>query len=94
VLYGCKTWALTCREEHRLKVSENSVLKIFGPKREEDRLWRKLHNVEPHNLYSSPNLVRVIKLRPMRWAGPVACLGEGRGIYRVLVGRPKGKRLL
>jgi hypothetical protein len=94
VLYGCKTWSLSLREEHRLRVSENRVLRrIFGPKREEDGLWRKPHNDEPHSLYS-PNIVRVIKLRKMRWVGQVACMGEGRGVYRVLVGRPKGKRPL
>jgi hypothetical protein len=67
---------------------------IFGPKREEDGSWRKLHNDELHNLYSSPNIVRVIKSRRMRWAGHVARMGEGRSIYRVLVGRPGGKRPL
>jgi hypothetical protein len=67
--------------------------KIFGPKREEDGSWRKLHNGDLHSLYSSPNIVGMIKLR-MRWVGHVACMGEGRGVYRVLVGRPKGKRLL
>jgi hypothetical protein len=68
--------------------------RIFGPKREEDRSWRKLHNDELHDLYSSPNIVRVIKSRRMRWAGHVARMGEGRGAYRVLVGRPEGKRPL
>jgi hypothetical protein len=68
--------------------------RIFGPKREEDRSWRKLHNDKLHSLYSSPNIVRVIKSRRIRWAGHVACMGEGRSVYRVLVGRPKGKRLL
>jgi hypothetical protein len=67
---------------------------IFGPKREEDGSWRKLHNDELHSLYFSPNIVRVIKSRGMRWAGHVACMGEGRGVYSVLVGRPEGKRLL
>jgi hypothetical protein len=68
--------------------------RIFGPKREEDGSWRKLHNDEPHNLYSSPNIVREIKSRKMRWAGHVARMGERRGVYRVLVGRPEGKRPL
>jgi hypothetical protein len=83
------------REEHRLRVYENRVLtKIFGPKREEDGLWRKLHNDELHSLYSSLNIVRVIKSRRMMWAGHVARTVEGRGVYRVLVGRPEGKRPL
>jgi hypothetical protein len=94
VLYGCETWSLTLREEHRLRVFENKVLRIFGPKREEDGSWRKLHNDELHSLYSSPNIVSVIKSRRMRWAGHVACMEEGRGVYRVLVGRPEGKRPL
>jgi hypothetical protein len=68
--------------------------KIFGLKREEDGSWRKLHNDELHSLYPLPNIVRVIKSRRMRWAGHVARMGEGRGVYRVLVGRPKGKRPL
>jgi hypothetical protein len=80
------------REEHRLRVFENRVLrKIFGPKREEDGSWRKLHNNELHSLYSSPNIVKVLKSRRMRWAEHVARMGEGRGVYRVLVGRPEGK---
>jgi hypothetical protein len=70
------------------------VLRIFGPKREEDGSWRKLHNDELHNLYSSLNIVRVIKSRRLRWAGHVARMGEGRGVYRVLVGRPEMKRQL
>jgi hypothetical protein len=76
-------------------VFENRVLrKIFGPKREEDGSWRKLHNDEPHDLYSLPNIVRVIKSRRMRWAGHVACMGDGRDAYRVLVGRPEGKETI
>jgi hypothetical protein len=79
------------REEHRLRVFENRVLRrIFGPKREEDGSCRKLHNDELHNLYSSPNIFKVIKSRRMRWAGHVARMGEGRSIYNVLVGRPEG----
>jgi transcription termination factor 2 len=70
------------------------VLRIFGPKREEDGSWRKLHNDELHSLYSSPNIVRLIKSRRIRWAGHVARMGEGRGVYRVLGGRPEGKRQL
>jgi hypothetical protein len=68
--------------------------RIFGPKREEDGSWRKLHNDELHNLYSSRNNLSMIKSRRMRWVGHVVRRGEGRGIYRVLVGRPEGKRPL
>jgi hypothetical protein len=79
----------------RLRVLENKMLrKIFGPKREEDGSWRRFRNDELHSLYSSPNVVRVIKSRRMRWAGHVARMGEGRGVYRVLVGRPERKRPL
>jgi hypothetical protein len=82
-------------EEHRLRVFENGVLRrIFGPKREEDGSWRKLHNDELHSLYSSQNIVRVIKSRRVRWAGHVARIGERKGVYRVLVKRPEGKRPL
>jgi hypothetical protein len=80
------------RDEHTLRVFENRVLKIFGPKREEDGSWRKSRNDEPRDLYSSLNIVRAIKSRRMRWAGHVARMGEGRGVYRVLVGRPEDKR--
>jgi hypothetical protein len=65
--------------------------RIFGPKREEDGSWRKLHNDELHSLHSSPNIVRVIKSKRMSLAGHVARMGKGRGVYRVLVGRPEGK---
>jgi hypothetical protein len=95
VLYECETWSLILREEHRLRLFDNRVLRrIFGPEREEDGSSRELHNDEPHNLYSSSNVVRVIKSRRMRWAGHVARMGEERGVYRVLVGRPEGKRPL
>jgi hypothetical protein len=93
VLYGWETWSLTLWEEHGLRVFENRVLrKIFGPKREEDGSWRKLRNDELHSLYSSPNIVRVNKSRRMRWAGHVVRMGEGSDVYRVLIGRPEGKR--
>ena len=84
------------REERRLRVFENGVLRrIFGPKRDAvTGEWRKLHNEELKGLYSSPNIVRVIKSRRMRWAGHVARMGEGRGVYSVLVGKPEGKRPL
>jgi hypothetical protein len=95
VLYGCETLSVTLGEEHKLRVFENSVLrKIFGPKREEAGSWRKLHNDELYDLYSLPNIIRVIKSRRMRWAGHVARMGEGRGVYRVLVGKLEGKRPL
>jgi hypothetical protein len=92
VPYGCETWSLILREEHRLRVSENRVLRwIFGSKRKEDGSSRKLHNDELHGLYSSPNIVRVIKSTRMRWRGHVARIGEGRGVYRVSVGGPKAR---
>jgi hypothetical protein len=75
--FTCETWSLTLREEHRLRVSENTVLRrIFGPKREEDGSLTKLHNDELHSLYFPPNIVRVIKSRRGRWAGHVARMGE------------------
>jgi hypothetical protein len=87
---------VTLREEHRLRVFENRVLRgIFGAKRDEvTGEWRKLHSGELHNLYSSPDSIRQIKSRRMRWAGHVARIGEGRNVYRVLVGKPEGKRRL
>jgi len=96
VLYGCETWSLTLREERRLRVSENRVLKkVFGPKRDEvTGEWRKLHNEELNDLYSLPNIVRVVKSRQMRWAGHVARMGEDRVVQRVLLGKPEGKRPL
>jgi hypothetical protein len=84
------------REERRLRVFENKVLRrVFEPKRDEVKgAWRKLHNEELNDVYFSPTIVWVIKLRRMRWAGHVARMGEGRGVYGVLVGKPKGKRPL
>jgi hypothetical protein len=95
VLYGCETWSLTLRDEHRLRVFENRVLRrIFGPKRDEViGGWRKLHNQELHGLCSSPSIVRVTKARRMRWAGHVARMVEVRGAY-ILIGRPEGRRPL
>jgi len=92
----CETGSLTLREERRLTVFENWVLRrLFGPKRDEvTGEWRKLHNEELNDLYCSPNIVRVIKWRRMRWAGNVARMGERRGVYRVLVRKPEGKRTL
>ncbi|KAJ4443791.1 hypothetical protein ANN_05569 [Periplaneta americana] len=96
VLYGCETWTLTLREEQRLRIFENKVLrKIFGAKRDEvTGEWRKLHNGELHTLYPSPDIIRNVKSRRLRWAGHVARMGESRNAYRVLVGRPEGKRPL
>jgi len=96
VLYGCETWSLTLREERKLRVFENMVLrKIFGPRRDEvTGEWRRLYNEELNDVYSSPNIVRVIKSRRIRWAGHVARMGEERGAYGVLVGKPEGKRPL
>ncbi|KAJ4448759.1 hypothetical protein ANN_00150 [Periplaneta americana] len=96
LLYGCETWTLTLREEHRLRVFDNKVLrKIFGAKRDEvTGEWSKLHNTELHALYSSPDIIRNLKSRRLRWAGHVARMGESRNAYRVLVGRPEGKRPL
>jgi hypothetical protein len=96
VLYGCETWSLTLREEHRLRVFENRVLRrIFGPKRDEvTGGWRKLHTEELHNLYSSPSIIRMIMSRRMIWAGHVARMGEKRNAYRILVGNLEGNRPL
>ena len=84
------------REERRLRLLENRVLRgIFGPKKDEvTREWRKLHNEELNDLYSLSITVRTIKSRRMRWAGHVARMEEGRGVHKVLVGKPEGKRPL
>jgi hypothetical protein len=96
VLYGCETWSLTVREEHRLRGFENKVLRrIFGPKRDEvTGEWKKLHNEDLHNLYSSPDIIRQVKSRRMRWAGHVARMGEERKVNKVSVGKIKGKKPL
>jgi hypothetical protein len=88
--------SLTLREEHRLRVFENKVLRrIFGPRGDEvTGGLRKLHNEELHNVYSSPSTIRMVKLRKMRWAGHVARMGEQRNAYRILVGNTERKRLL
>jgi hypothetical protein len=82
VLYGCETWSLTLREEHRLRVFVNRVLRrTFGPKRDAvTGYWRKLHKEDLHNLCSSPNITGMIKSRRMRWAGHVARIGR-KGIH-------------
>ena len=96
VLYGRETWSLTMREERNLRVFEYMVLRrIFGPRRDEvTGEWRRLHNEELNDLYSSPNIVRVIKSRRIRWVRGVARMGEDRGVYRVLLGKPEGRRPL
>jgi len=96
VLFGCETWSLTLRKERRLRVYENRVLRrLFGPKRDEvTGEWRKLHNEKLSDPYSSPNIVRVIKSRRMRWAGHLARIGKRKGAHRVLVGMTEGKRPL
>jgi hypothetical protein len=96
VLYGCENWSLTLREECRVRVFDNSVLRwIFGPKRDEvTGEWRRLHKQEFYALYSSPSIIRVMKSRKLKWAGHVACIGERTGAYRALVGKPEGRRPL
>jgi hypothetical protein len=95
-LYGYETWSLTLREEHRLRMFEKRVSRrIFGPKRDEvTGGWRKLHNEELHNVYSSSSLVTMINSKTMRWTGHVARMREKRDAFRILVGKPGGKRPL
>jgi hypothetical protein len=98
VLYRCETWSLTLREVHRLGLFEHRVLRrIFGPKRVEvTGEWRKLHNEELHDVYSSPSasMITIIKARRMRWEGHVAQMGEIRKACRLLVGKTEGRRPL
>jgi hypothetical protein len=93
VLYGCETWSLTLREEHRLRGFENRVLRrTFGLKRDEvTGEWRKLHNEELRDLFYMPSIIRILKLR-VRWVGHVARMGVKWNSYRLLVGKPGGKR--
>jgi hypothetical protein len=96
VLYECETWSLTLRKEHKLRVFEGRVMRrIFGPKRDDvTGECRKLHNEELHNFFSSQNIIRQIKSRRMRWVGHVARMKEEIKLYKVLVGKPEGKRPL
>ena len=91
VLYGCEALPLTIREECRVRVFENRILRrIFGPKRDVNEVWRRLHNEELHSLYRSPNVVRVLKIIRLRWAGNVARMEEGRGALKILAGKLDG----
>jgi hypothetical protein len=96
VLCGCENWSLILREQYGLRIFENRLLsRIFGPKRDEViREWRRLHNKELYALYSSPDIIRVIKLRRLRWAGHIASMGKKRGASRILLGQPNGRRPL
>ena len=96
VLYRCETWSLKLRDEHKLGVLENRVLrKIIGPKEEgATGEWRKLHYEHLHHLFCSPYIIHVIKTKRMRWVGHVACMGAGTAAYRVLLQKPEGKRSL
>ena len=94
MLYGCETWSLTLREECRLRVFENKILRrIFGPKRDENGGWRRRHNEEFSCLCRSPNnIIRVIKSGRLIWAGHVATMEESRSVFKILTGKPTGKR--
>ena len=93
VLYGCEAWSLTLRKECRPRSFENIILRrIFEPKRDENGEWRRLHNEELHSLFRSPNIVRVIKSRRLRWAGHVARMEEVRSALKIFTGTPTGKR--
>jgi hypothetical protein len=91
VLYGCETWSLTIREKHKLRVFENSVLRIIFGQKWDGMMgeWRKLHNEELQNLYCSPSIIRITESRRMRWVEHVARMEEKSNVYRLLVGKPK-----
>ena len=92
MLYGFGTWSLTLREECWLRIFENRILRrIFGPKRDENREWRRIHNEEHHSLYRSPNIVRVIESRKLRWVTHVARMEERRSAFIILTDKPTGK---
>jgi hypothetical protein len=96
VQHRCETRSVTLWEEHRARGFENRMFRrIFGPKRDEvTGGWRKLHNDEIRNLYSSPSIIRMIKSRKMKWSRHVSQIWERRNSYRILVGKPEGKRPL
>ena len=92
MLYGCEAWSLSLKEECRVRVFENRILRrVFGPKRDDNGEWRKLHHEELHSLYHSPNIVRVIKSRKLRWEGHIARMEEGKSVFKILTGKPTGK---
>ena len=91
MLYGCETWLFALREESRLRVFENRILRrIFGPRRDANGEWRRFHNEELHSLYRSPNIFRVIKFSRLRWAGHVARMEEDGNVFKILTGKPIG----
>ena len=95
MLYGCEAWSLTLREEGRLRVFEKRILRrIFFPKTDTNLEWRRLHNEELHSLYPTPNIVRVLKSKILRWAVHVTRRAEGRSALKILTGTPTGKRHL
>ena len=95
MIHSCEAWSLTLREECTLRVFENWILRrIFGFKRDENGEWRRLHNKELHSFYRSPNILRVVKSRSLRWAGHAARMEEGRSAFKILRGKPTGKRPL
>ena len=92
MLYGCETWSLTLREESRLRVFENRILRrLFGPKRDENGKWRRLHDEELHSLYCSPDRLRMNKSRRLRYPGHVVRMEESRSVFKILMSKPTGK---